>query len=119
LYALTEISGAASLPVYLEQLDKGKHKSTAFHGVIKFGDENAIPGIIKRIKQLVAKNRTLNNRFSEDDNDATDLIIGMEFLKKYPGKPEIKVLYEYLLTKKYDFLWESEKKWLNQNKLNF
>ena len=116
LYAIISISGKDCLPLCLEQLDKGKNKTTALRGVLKFGDEKVIPHLIKRIKELVAKQRARELIFAE--NRKTEIIVGMEFLQKYSEKVEVKNLFEFLLTKKYDLLWKEEKEWLDKNKLN-
>jgi len=116
LGAIVKIADETYLPLFLEQLDKGKNKIVALEGVLKFGKENVIPNIIKRIKELVAKQRTRQVIFSKDNK--TELIVGMEFLQKYSEKAEMKNLFEFLLLKKYDLLWEQEKEWLNKNKPN-
>ena len=113
LYAIIAISGKDCLSLCLEQLDKGKNKTTALRGVLKFGDEKVIPNIIKRIKELVAKQRSRAVIFAE--NHKTEIIVGMEFLQKYSEKVEVKNLFEFLLTKKYGLLWEQEKEWLDKN----
>lgn len=114
LNAIISISDESCLPLCLEQLDKGKNKPTALEGVIKFGDEKVIPNIIKRIKELVARKRSRVVIVAKDSK--TELIVGMEFLQKYSEKAEVKNLFDFLLAKKSDLLWENEKEWLDKNK---
>ena len=116
LNAIITISDETCLSLCLEQLDKGKIKLVALEGVVKFGNENVIPNIIKRIKELVAKKRTRETFLIVEKNWIPELVVGMEFLQKYSEREEVKNLFEFLLTKKYDLLWEQEKEWLNKNK---
>jgi HEAT repeat protein len=114
LNAIDQISGAKNLQLYIEQLEKGKNKFTALLAVIKYGDENVIPNVIKRIKELVAKKRT---RLSVSGRDSkTELIHGLEFLKQFTDDEEIKKLFDFLSTKKQDMLWQEEQEWLKKNK---
>ena len=114
LRAIVEVADELCLPLFLEQLDKGKNKLVALEGVLKFGKENVIPNIIKRMKELVAKQRARQVIVSKDNK--TELIVGMEFLQKYSDRVEVKKIFEFLLTKKYDLLWEQEKEWLEKNR---
>ncbi|MDR2905200.1 MAG: hypothetical protein LBU73_04540 [Helicobacteraceae bacterium] len=113
LSAIISISDESCLPLCLEQLDKGKIKATALEGVLKFGNETVIPNIIKRIKELVARQRQRIVIAAKERK--TEIIVGMEFLQKYPENAEVKQMFEYLQTKKYDLLWEEEKEWLKKN----
>lgn len=113
LGAIITISDETCLPLCLERLEKGKNKTTALEGVVKFGNENVVSNVIKRIKELVAKPRQIHIIVGKDGK--TELIVGLEFLLKYPENLDVKKAFELLRTKKYDLLWKEEKEWLEKN----
>ncbi|MBC9913026.1 HEAT repeat domain-containing protein [Chitinophaga varians] len=110
LGAILKLGDASNLDLFREQLEQGKNKFTALHGVIKYGDEKVVPDLIRRVKQLIAKQRAIE-AISTDGK--TEIIVALEFLVQHvAGNPEIKKLYELLTGKKSALLWDREKKWL-------
>ncbi|NML38142.1 hypothetical protein HHL17_13130 [Chitinophaga sp. G-6-1-13] len=110
LSAILQLSDASYLDLFREQLEQGKNKFTALHGVIKYGDEKVVPDLIRRVKQLIAKQRAIE-AISTDGK--TEIIVALEFLVQHvAGNPEIKKLYELLTGKKNVLLWDREKQWL-------
>ncbi len=117
LNAVLELSDSSDLPLFVSQLEKGKNKFTALLGVIKFGKTTIIPNVVKRIKELVAKKRT---RQVVGSHGKTELIFAMEFLSNFTNESdEPKKIYDFLTTKKSDFLWDNETEWLLENKNKF
>ncbi|SHM30040.1 hypothetical protein [Flavobacterium saccharophilum] len=114
LGATYNIAGEKELPLYIEQLKKGKNKFTALEGVVNFGNNEVIPNVVKRIKELISKKRNIE---VVGLYGYTELIIAMNFLIKFPEDKAISEVY-YLLEAKKDFLWESEKEWLKNNTIN-
>lgn len=114
LGATYNIAGEKELPLYIEQLKKGKNKFTALEGVVNFGNGEVIPNVVKRIKELISKKRNIE---IIGLYGYTELIIAMNFLIKFPEDKAINEVY-YLLEAKKDFLWESEKEWLKNNTIN-
>ena len=117
LGAILKLSDKTYLPLFIENLEKGKLKYLGLEGVIKYGDKNVVPFIEKRVKELVAKKRTIQFYLSKND---TELTIAMNFLADYSKEfDSIKKLYNTLLTSKWELLWDNEKHWLNGNKSRF
>lgn len=117
LNAILEISNQTDLPIFIEQLQKGKNKFTALLGVIKYGNSLVIPNIIKRVKELVAKKRTIQVIGTKQK---TEIIFAMEFLSEYAKENELIIkTYELLTTTKNDFLWLNEQEWLTENAVKF
>ena len=114
LGATYNIAGEKELPLYIEQLKKGKNKFTALEGVVNFGNGEVIPNVVKRIKELISKKRNIE---IIGLYGYTELIIAMNFLIKFPEDKAVNEVY-YLLEAKKDFLWESEKEWLKNNTIN-
>ena len=114
LGATYNIAGEKELPLYIEQLKKGKNKFTALEGVVNFGNGEVIPNVVKRIKELISKKRNIE---IIGLYGYTELIIAMNFLIKFPEDKAVNEVY-HLLEAKKDFLWESEKEWLKNNTIN-
>lgn len=112
LNAIIENGSKQELPLFIEFLEKGRHKSWAIEGIHLYGDESAIKPVIKRIKQILAKERA-REMIGFRHKGWTDLIIGLDFLKKFKqNNPEIKVLYNWILKTRMDFLFKAEKEWI-------
>lgn len=117
LYAILKLSGPEMLPLFLEQLEHGRNKFTALYGVIRYGDAKVVPNVVKRVNQLVAKQRAIE---AIGTGGKTEIIVALEFLVKYAQEePSIRKLYELLRHKKYSLLWDSEKKWLADYRKHF
>jgi hypothetical protein len=114
LGAILNLSDKTFLPLFIENLEKGKFKYLGLEGVIKYGDKNVVPFVEKRVKELVAKKRTIEFILSKNN---TELTVAMNFLADYTKEIEsIRKLYNILLTSKWELLWDNEKQWLNDNK---
>ncbi len=117
LGAILELSDKTFLPLFIDNLKKGKLKYIGLKGVLKYGDKNVVPYVKKRVKELVAKKRTIRFYLSKND---TELTMAMNFLADYSKEFEsIRKLYNTLLTGKRELLWDTEKQWLNDNKNRF
>ncbi|WP_344674012.1 hypothetical protein [Sphingobacterium kyonggiense] len=117
LSAILNLSDSSNLSLFVSQLEKGKNKFTALLGVIKFGDTTVIPNVVKRVKELVSKKRT---RQVIGSYGKTELIFAMEFLSNFASESdEPKKTYDFLTTKKADFIWDNETEWLLENKSKF
>lgn len=117
LKAILELSNKSDLNVFIEQLEKGKNKFTALLGVIKYGDHSVVPHVVKRVRQLVSKKRAIQ---IVADKGKTEVIFALDFLLNYTKEStEPKKMLELLSTKKYENLWDNEKKWINENKNKF
>ncbi|NDV94731.1 hypothetical protein D0T84_07335 [Dysgonomonas sp. 521] len=113
LNAMVEIADESYLPLFVKQLTKGKLKSVAIEGVVRYGREDVIPVVIKRIKELVAKQRKYQTIIHKGQ---TDLMVGMEFLVTYSKDYKyIRDLYNILTTKKSGLLFDIEKEWLESH----
>ncbi|WP_395534876.1 hypothetical protein [Neobacillus thermocopriae] len=71
----------------------------------KHGDESAINPLIVRIKTILKRKRTVKS---------DDLLIGLEFLVRFiKDYKEISDLFDWIKSKKWDLLFDNEKKWIN------
>ncbi len=117
LGAILNLSDKSCLPLFIDNLEKGKLKYLGLEGVIKYGDKSLVPNVEKRVKELVAKKRTIRFYLSKND---TELTIAMNFLAEYSKEIEsVRKLYNTLLTSKWELLWDSEKQWLKDNEKRF
>lgn len=117
LGAILKLSDKSYLPLFIDKLENGKLKYIGLEGVIKYGDKHVVPFVEKRVKELVAKKRTIEFVLSKNN---TELTVAMNFLADYSKEIEsIRKLYNILMTSKWELLWETEKQWLNDNKKRF
>ncbi|MBC9929777.1 HEAT repeat domain-containing protein [Chitinophaga qingshengii] len=117
LSAILKLGDASYLPLFLEQLEKGKNKFTALYGVIKHGGEAVVPNLVHRVRQLVAKQRAIE---AMNTAGQTEIMVALEFLVQYAaGNQEIRKLYELLTGKKSALLWDREKQWLQKFQQHF
>jgi HEAT repeat protein len=114
LSTIIKLAKNKEVNLYREQLASGKNKFTALEGVIKFGNEEDIPNVIKRIKDLVSKKRVIE---IVGEYGYSEIIIAMFFLLKYPDNKSVSEIYTVLKTKKNEFLWNNEKEWLKNNSI--
>ncbi|PGM49019.1 HEAT repeat domain-containing protein [Bacillus sp. AFS053548] len=109
LLALNKLGDDSLLPTFLEALkDRSVEvKGCAMIGINKHGNETAIKPVIERIKNILKRKREL---------DRGDLILALEFLIRYEdGNEEIYKLFHWIKTKKWDYLFESEKTLVTSN----
>lgn len=117
LGAILKLSDKSYLPLFIDHLEKGKLKYLGLEGVIKYGDKNVVLTVEKRVKELVAKQRTIQFLLSKNE---TELTVAMNFLADYSKEfDSIKKLYQTLFTSKWELLWDNEKQWLNDNRHRF
>lgn len=114
LNAILAISNQTELPLFIEQLQKGKNKFTALLGVVRYGDQSHIPNVVQRLKELVSKKRNIE---VVAEQGKTEVIFAMEFLSKFSAEStEPQKMFTLLRDKKQELLWDKEKEWLEQNK---
>jgi HEAT repeat protein len=107
--ALEEIGDASLLPVFLKAL---QNRSVAVKGyamlaIKKHGDETAIVPVIERIKTILKRKRII---------ESDELIDGLEILILFEREyAEIQELFNWIKFKKWDFLFLTEKKWIEEN----
>lgn len=106
---IERIERKSALPFYIEQLKKGKVKPAAIEAIYKYGDERAIHAVIDRVKEQLSRKRSY--MIINYKKDFSDLMLAMDFLKKYAEKQEIKNLYQWIAEKKIDQLFPEEKNW--------
>ncbi|XEC95981.1 HEAT repeat domain-containing protein [Paenibacillus tarimensis] len=109
LWALNELGNTLLLPIFLEAL-RGRSsavKGYAMLAINRHGDETAINPVIERIKTMLKRKRTV---------ESDELILGLELLIRFQKEDqEIHELFDWIKLKKGDFLFDTEKKWVNEN----
>jgi hypothetical protein len=108
--ALSVLGDSSLVPVFLEGLkDKSAIvKGYAMSALVKHGDETVVEPIIDRVKNILARKRQI------EQLPKSDLIEGMEFLNRYRTE-NIQVFFEWIKTKKREYLFDSEICWLRAN----
>ncbi|MFJ8260307.1 HEAT repeat domain-containing protein [Peribacillus asahii] len=107
LWALKEIGDTSLLPTFLEALqDRSANvKGYAMLGIARHGNETAIKPVIERIKTMLKRKRTI---------ESDDLILALGFLIRFEEDyEEIHELFDWIKSKKCDFLFDAEKEWIN------
>lgn len=109
LWALKELGDTSLLPIFLEAIQGHSFavKGYAMLAINRHGDETAINPVIERIKTILKRKRTI---------ESDELIVGLELLIRLEKEhQEIQDLFNWIKFKKWDFLFDSEKKWVNEN----
>lgn len=111
LWCLVDDFGAEFLDLYRSNLEKGQAKTPALMGVCKFGDKSDIPIIRKRIKELVT---TKSSVTFHSDEDKTEIMMGMEFLKNIESKEDYRQLLAWLVEERAEKMSQFELSWLRK-----
>lgn len=109
LWALNELGNTSLLPIFLEALQGHPFavKGYAMLAINRHGDETAINPVIERIKTILKRKRTV---------ETDELILGLELLIRFEKEyQEIQELFNWIKLKKWDFLFDMEKKWIDEN----
>ncbi|MFD0048384.1 HEAT repeat domain-containing protein [Actinomycetes bacterium NPDC127524] len=107
LWALNELGDASLLPTFIEALQDRSVavKAYAVLGINRHGNETAIKPVIERIKTMLKRKRIV---------ESDDLINALGFLIRFEKDyEEIVELFDWIKSKKWDFLFYAEKKWIN------
>ncbi len=111
LSALMALGDTRELPIFEKFIQEGRNKDLALLALTLYGNEMHIPLIIKRIKEVVSRKRSQIILITE--NDKSEIMVGMEFLLKFASQNvEIKKLYDLLVNKKWEHLFEEEQEFL-------
>lgn len=106
LWALKELGDTSLLPVFLDVLSNRSPevKTYAMLCINKHGNETAINPVIERVKFLLKRKRNI---------ERNDLILALEFISGFVDEhEEIYNLFDWIKTKKWDFLFNFEKDWI-------
>lgn len=109
LWALNELGNTSLLPIFLEALQERSVavKGYALLAINRHGNETAIKPVIERIKTILIRKRTV---------ESDDLILGLGFLIRFVGDyEEIQELFDWIKSKKWEFLFDTEKEWIMKN----
>lgn len=83
-------------------------KYEAMYAISIHGNESAIPVIIQRVRQLISRKRIV-----EDDA----LIVAMTFLARYSSHLDVIRTIDWMIKKKWDFLFSHEQEWLRRQNI--
>jgi len=109
LWALNEIGDTSLLPTFLEALQERSVavKGYALLGIDRHGNETAIKPVIERIKTMLKRKRNV---------ESDDLILALGFLVRFEEDyEEIREVFDWIKSKKRDFLFGMEKEWIIRN----
>lgn len=111
LFYLLEKGDKTQLPVFEKFIQEGRNKDVALYALTKMGNEIHIPLIIKRIKEVLSRKRSGEILIGDLEDNRTEITHGLEFLQKYADKnAEIPKLFDLIKTKKWEKLFDREKK---------
>lgn len=111
LNAISELGDDTFLPVFIKCLEDRsiEVKAYALLGISKHGDASAIQPVIKRLKTMLKRRRQIQS----DDG-----LVALHFLNRYRQSDKtIPVLFDWIVTKKWDVLFDDEQQWLKMNHL--
>ncbi|UPO89990.1 HEAT repeat domain-containing protein [Niallia sp. Man26] len=107
LCAIDKLGGSAFLPLYMEALGD-RSLSVKYYALLAIkdhGDETAIDVVYKRVRTILSKKRKINS---------DELVAAFEFLNQFKNHDEkIEKLLEWIKSKKWDFLSDTEKEGFN------
>lgn len=108
LNALSELGDDSFLPMFLKALEDRSVdvKAYALLGIAKHGDASAIQPVIKRLKTMLKRQRQIQS---------DDALVAMRFLNRYRQLDKtIPELFDWIITKRWDVLFDEEQQWLNE-----
>lgn len=107
---LTQLGDESLLPLFIECMSRRsiEVKYSALCAIDVHGDEHAVPIIIQRVRQLISRKRIV-----EDDA----LIVAMTFLSRYPDHVDVIRIIDWMIKKKWDFLFSHEQEWLRRQNI--
>ena len=74
-------------------------------GIARHGNETAIKPVIERIKTMLKRKRNI---------ESDDLILALGFLIRFEEDyEEIHELFDWIKSKKWEFIFDTEKEWIN------
>ncbi|MCG8323462.1 MAG: hypothetical protein MI921_28460 [Cytophagales bacterium] len=115
LTAIGEIDGKNQTAFFIEIFESNRNndvKSTSTQTLCEYGNEKAIPLLVKRAKSLLSKARTSNTIYV--GGTKPELVHIFEFLQNNHQK-EADQLFKFVEAKKMAFLDETERKWFEEN----
>lgn len=111
LFYLIDKGDTRQIPIFEKYISQGRNKDVALYALTKVGNETHIPMIIKRIKEVLSRKRSQEILIGDLEDNRTEITHGLEFLQKYADKnAEIPKLFDLIKTKKWEKLFDSEKK---------
>ncbi|WP_214846141.1 hypothetical protein [Exiguobacterium sp. S90] len=81
-------------------------KAYALLGIAKHGDASAIQPVIKRVKTMLKRKRQIQS---------DEILVAFRFLNRYRHSDKtIPELFDWIITKRWDVLFDEEQQWLNE-----
>ena len=108
LNALSELGDDSFLPLFIKGLkDRSVDvKAYALLGIAKHGDASAIQPVIKRVKTMLKRKRQIQS---------DEILVAFHFLNRYRHSDKtIPELFDWIITKRWDVLFDEEQQWLNK-----
>ena len=108
LNAISELGDDTFLPMFIKGLEDRsiEVKAYALLGIAKHGNASAIQPVIKRLKTMLKRQRQIQS----DDG-----LVALRFLNRYRQSDKtIPELFDWIITKKWDTLFEEEQQWLTE-----
>ncbi|MET4655990.1 hypothetical protein ABIC15_002739 [Exiguobacterium sp. PvP048] len=109
LNAISELGDDTFLPMFIKGLEDRSIdvKAYALLGIAKHGDASAIQPVIKRLKIMLKRQRQIQS---------DEILVAFRFLNRYRQSDKtIPVLFDWIITKKWDVLFDDEQQWLKMN----
>lgn len=110
LNAISELGDDTFLPLFIKGLDDRSVdvKTYALLGIAKHGDTSAIQPVIKRLKTMLKRKRQIQSN---------EILTAFRFLNRYRQLDKtIPELFDWIITKRWDVLFDEEQQWLTENR---
>lgn len=110
LNALSELGDESFLPMFIKGLEDRSIdvKTYALLGIAKHGDASAIQPVIKRVKTMLKRKRQIQSN---------EILTAFRFLNRYRQSDKtIPELFDWIITKRWDVLFDEEQQWLTENR---
>jgi HEAT repeat protein len=107
--ALDELGDSSFLPFFIEAMEDRSPsvKYYALLALLNHGDETTIEVVYKRVKTFLSRKRKI---------ESDELVPAFEFLNRYKEHhKKIQELFEWIKSKKWDYLFDEEKDWYKKN----
>jgi hypothetical protein len=110
LNAISELGDDSFLPLFVKGLEDRSVdvKAYALLGIAKHGDASAIQPVIKRVKTMLKRKRQIQSN---------EILTAFRFLNRYRQSDKtIPELFDWIIMKRWDVLFDEEQQWLTENR---
>jgi HEAT repeat protein len=107
------LEGKQCLSTYMKALrDRSRDvKLNALSAILDHGDESVIGALIERLQTILKTKRKVEPGTISD----SEVVKIVTFLLRYKDRKEVAALFDWIQQKKWDFLFEQEREWIQEH----